>query len=1182
MPIDAYSRFIRLLRGWLRFLPVVILMLFCVLPLTVLAQMDQGTITGMVRDKTGAAIPHAAVTLTSTDTGFVLKTRSDSSGIYSFPPVKVGNYKVSAVAPGFSTTTQENIHVDVQSRLNIALVLVPGRVTQSITVTTAPPALQSQQSSVGQVISTRTINDLPLNSRNWVYAAQLAAGVTPGVGGRGLGTGDFSANGQRPEQNDFILDGIDNNTGAADFLNGSSFVVKPPPDALSEFNVQTSDFSAEFGHSAGAVLNATVKSGTNAIHGDLWEYVRNTALDARDFDALTVPPYHQNQFGATLGAPILRNRLFFFGYAQNNRIVFGQTRTYSVPTALMRQGNFSELLNPDLTSLGKVIKLYEPGSAGTTPLTCNAQANVICSGNIDTVAQRILNDYPLPNVNNGRVFDNYVVTANAVNNTFQWGIRLDANITPRDLAFTRFSYANSPGSYPPPLGPVIDSGPYGADGQIINRGENFVFSETHIFNGTTDNEFRIGYNYGNFRFLQSVFNDQNLAGSLGLGGIPGGSQIGGGLPFGKVGGLSNFGPPQYYPNHKGENIAQLLDNFQKVAGNHTLKFGVAFLNERFPFYSPSGARGVYNYTGYFTSHPGVADTGYGTADFILNQMESATINSATQLDMSRWYRAAYFQDDWRVTRSLTLNLGLRYDHFQPLKEVSGNFANFYSVSQGPGHGIGTLTYPDNQRHTYLAPAFLSILAKNNIPIQYTGVSSIVTPQFANFAPRVGFAYRLNNSTVIRAGFGIFYGGMENFGGSQELENYPFEFNSSFPRANVCKPGNCATNGFLLESGFSKYLAAGLVNSVSKPSFAGSVPSVKTTYTESYNLSVERVLGQNFSLTAAYIGNVGRHLLIEEPRNGPAALIDPRINSITAQPFPTIGGTGVEDYAGASNYNSFQATLQRHYTNGLQFLATYTWAHSLDDAFDQLANAPAEHFRAYNIIGISHDYTNSLFDVRNRFTFNSYYQLPFGRGRRFLNRSTAADLLAGGWAADIQVTAQSGPPFSVTTDLGPAGPNGGTAYAVLVGKPFASGGTPPASNPGITCASSTRNRQHWYNPCAFANPPLAFPGAEVRGSPISTTQITGISALPYLGGRPNTIAGPGIGRMNMSLFKDFHTFREQQLELRADIFNVTNTPAFNYPAVSDNGTNGGEITTPRAIQNLTPDARFFQISAKYIF
>lgn len=344
-----------------RFLGYLVLSVVLVFPAILRAQMDQGTITGVVKDNAGAVVSGADVTLTNTGTGLVLHTTTDSSGIYEFSPIKIGNYSVSASAAGFSSTLQKNLRVDIQERLNVILVLKPGSVSQTVTVSTAPPLLQTQTGSVGQVMETKTINDIPLNGRNAMYVAQLAPGVTQGVGGRGNGTGDFSANGQRPTQNNYILDGIDNNTVAPDFLNGASFVVNPPPDALAEFNVQVSNYSAELGHSAGAVMNTTVKSSTNDIHGDFWEYFRNTALDAKNFNALTIPTYHENQFGATLGLPVIKNKLFFFGYAEANRIVFGNTYTESIPTIKMRSGDFSELLNPALTSQRKAITLYEPG-----------------------------------------------------------------------------------------------------------------------------------------------------------------------------------------------------------------------------------------------------------------------------------------------------------------------------------------------------------------------------------------------------------------------------------------------------------------------------------------------------------------------------------------------------------------------------------------------------------------------------------------------------------------------------------------------------------------------------------------------------------------------------------------------------------------------------------------------------
>lgn len=348
------------------------------------AQVDQGAINGVVKDPSGALIPGAQVTLTNTDTNFVLQGKTDAKGEYSFSPIKIGNYTVSATAPGFETTTQENVRVNIQDRLNIDIALKPGGVQETVMVTGAPPMLQSETASVGQVMDTDTINNTALNGRNWIYIAQLAAGVDPAINnlGRGAGTGDFAANGQRTTQNNFILDGVDNNVDADDLMNGASYNVRPPPDALAEFKIDTSNYSAEFGHAAGAVLDASIKSGSNQIHGDLWEYLRNTKFDAADWDnGGEVPAYHENQFGATLGGPIWKNKLFYFGDAEANRITFGFPDTgLTVPTPLMRVGNFTELFNPALNSSGNSIAVFGTnpangaGSAGYYPLTNTSSA----------------------------------------------------------------------------------------------------------------------------------------------------------------------------------------------------------------------------------------------------------------------------------------------------------------------------------------------------------------------------------------------------------------------------------------------------------------------------------------------------------------------------------------------------------------------------------------------------------------------------------------------------------------------------------------------------------------------------------------------------------------------------------------------------------------------------------------
>jgi hypothetical protein len=375
-----------------------------------------------------------------------------------------------------------------------------------------------------------------------VYIAQLAPGVAVAAGSRGAGGGDFEANGQDAGQNNFIIDGVDNNSTSSDYLSGASYVVRPPPDALAEFKIATSSYSAEYGHSAGAVVSASIKSGTNNIHGDLWEYFRNDVLDARDFSALTIPKYRQNQFGATLGLPILRNKLFLFVDIEANRRVFGETATLTVPTPLMRQGNFSELSNVALTGQSKAIQLYTQG--GTATIQCNGQNNVYCSSQLDPLAMSILNLYPLPNTNAGRTYNNYTVNRNSTDNRVSWDTRLDWNATNADQAFVRFSYVNE-GSYrPPPLGVVLDGGGFSDDGTQNSFGEDFVGSETHVFNANLVNEFRFSYEYSHFAD-ESPEANQNIAASVGLGGIPY-VQGNAGLPLTAISNLSGFGVPGFY------------------------------------------------------------------------------------------------------------------------------------------------------------------------------------------------------------------------------------------------------------------------------------------------------------------------------------------------------------------------------------------------------------------------------------------------------------------------------------------------------------------------------------------------------------------------------------------------------------------------------------------------------------
>lgn len=1174
-----------------------LLMLVCAFAATGLAfgQADQGAITGLVQDTTGAVIPNAQVTLTSTDTGLKLQTQTDGSGNYTFSPIKIGNYTVSATAPGFQVTTQQHAHVDVQQRLEVDLQLKPGSTAQTVTVTSAPPLMQTESGSTGQVLSTKAINETPLNGRNWVYIAQLSAGVAPPSGSRGAGTGDFNANGQRAEQNNFIMDGVDNNNNVVDFLNGASYIVRPPPDALAEFKIQTGAYSAEFGHSAGSVINASIKSGTNQIHGDLWEYIRNDAFDVRQFfdGNNPVSKYRENQFGATLGFPIIKDKLFFFGDVEANRIVFGELHSgQSVPTALMRQGNFSELLNGANNSGGKAITLYEPSTtnAGVTPMSCNGQANVLCPGQIDSVAQHLLSLFPMPNQGApGKTYSNYTDQTNATDNTWQWDARVDWNISSKDQIFGRFSYRHEPGKHPAPLGPILDGGSFGDTGNIINLGENFAGSETHIFTPTLTNEFRFGYNYGHFGYQEFNANNPTAATSLGLGGIPY-NPGNGGLPFFSVSGLSNFGGPQFYASNEYNNVYQILDNVTKVAGNHTLRVGVSFQRIRFSTSQPTQPRGTYNYRGVYTSQVGTPNTGYGVADFLLNDMNSSAISNVFNSDDVRWDRAAYVQDDWKASAKLTLNLGLRYEYAQPYYERHGHQALFYPTSfNTPGAGTGVYLIPDKSRNVPIAPKFLNLLAKDNISLQYSSNPSLVQGQKTNFAPRFGFAYQLNERTVFRGGYGIFFGGLESVGYFPNLgENFPFEFDSNFPSAVSCTAGGaCPTNGFTLETGFTDAINAGLQNSISTPSLRGSDPKEKTPYTQDYNLAVEYALSNNMVATVSYVGDVSRHLQVFPNPNGMLALAPngygPNPNPL--QPFPDFGSISYTSYAGASNYNSLQTKLQSRVSHGLSFLASYTYSHSLDDAPTPLGSTGDGGYRGTNIVPIEDDYASSPFDVRHRVTFNGNYTLPFGRGQRFVNDNRLLDYAIGGWSTSLTFTAQTGEPFTVYSS-NITNPSGASARAIRVSDPFTGGGTPdPSYGSSFTCPTKVRTVQNWYNPCAFRNPEpsnITYSGkVDAKGNKIPNT-VSGPAALAYLGSPRNQVNAPGYDRVNMSLFKSFPTWREQNLQFRADAFNLLNTPAYGEPSNTGIGPNGGQITGARFFQNFTPDSRFFQFALKYNF
>jgi hypothetical protein len=1316
---------------------IALLMLLC--PRFLQAQADQGAIVGLVVDSTGAAIPGAQVTLTNLDTGLVLTAKSNATGDYYFAPIKTGRYTVSASAKGFETTVENNIVVHVQDRLNIPLKLNPGSASETVTVTSAAPLMQTQTAETAVDVDSKFLNDAPLENRNWVFITQEAPGVTPYVG-RGSGNGDFSSNGQHAEQNNYTLDGVDDNVANSDYINGSEYNVAPPPDAISEFKMETSNYSAELGRGHAAVINATTKSGTNEIHGDAWEYVRNTALDALNWNTAPgtkVAPFHMNQFGATLGGPIIKNHLFFFGYLQESRFVNGAVpSTYSVPTPRMRQGDFSELLNPSLTGGSCPTVLYVPNSNtgsytcssnnsqgnGTAP-TGNVQTtntspgpvydgiqftagqNVFAPSQIDPVAQKILQLYPCPNYASpgqanfgkpnggwstgncnstsdtdiGPTGSNYQTALIQDIDPINWGGKLDWNASARDLATFGVNYQHLIETNTSPLGAILDGYPnYGGHNQSF-LGDSFTLSETHTFSPTLINVVTFAFNWGNYSNLQYNYN-RNIAATLGMNGVPVNTSLQeGGLPSVGIGGFTGFGTHGNDPAHEGMNTLQLMDNLTKVVGNHSLKMGFEALPGRWYSTNASQPLGSYSFSGTFTGVSGLkGPSGFGGADFLAlgtlsaggfsdttpysfagyassDNMNSASISTFTYTHFVQKYFAGYIQDDWKVTPKLTVNLGIRYEYFTPKREQSNQLANFvwengYVTSNG-AVGASKMVFPQADAGMKFDPNLLAELAADNVQITYTSNPYLSNFPKANWSPRFGAAYQIDDKTVARIGAGVFMGGFEPGGGAANILNPPFIMNASVPQLPSCTQGDyCESQTAFnntLEGGLGGFQAAGGIEHYATfPAVGEEDPVMHMPYTMNFNLSVQRAFWNQTTATVSYVGNMGRHLVtgINNPDMPLAITIGGEsLNSLT--PAPHLSGQFWMSWTGASSYNALQAVVQKHYTNGLSFLGSYTWGHAFDNTTDLLGGDLGSYKQAA-LIPIKYEWGQSGYDIRQRAVINVDYDLPFGVGRQFLNHPGLLDRVIGGWKTDMEWWGQTGQPFTVGISRisGWQNANGGLANsAIKIANPYSNKLTAPAAdipggNPltqsGITtgtpsntaanvCAAQTRTRARWANPCAFADPlgvvntanstavanlapyatgyfnyyspavgadnAIAAGGYNTNGTtnslyPQGVPYVTGYANVaPFFGSPKNDVSGPGNWRLNASLFKDFRTFREQYLEFRADAFNLLNHPTFANPGMNTViGSNVVQLTQPMSQQNYTIDARTFQLSGKYVF
>jgi hypothetical protein len=819
-------------RGSLAVLAGFVVALLAVTPLR--AQVDTGSVLGTVTDSSGGPIAGAAVTLVNQGTNATLSYTTSGDGTYKFSPVRIGTYTVSVTFQGFQKTEQKDIAVNVDQNVVADFSMKPGSTTETIEVTSTLPILETQDASVGQVIDRRNVDNLPLNGRNFTFLAQLAAGVnTPQADTRGnAGSGAFSANGLRPAQNNYLLDGIDNNSDTVDFLNGTNYVVLPPVDAIQEFKVQTSDFSAEYGRSGAAVLNASIKSGTNSFHGDAWEFFRNDKLDAADFfeNAGGIPKgeLRQNQFGFTAGGPVIvpkvfngKNRLFFFGDYEGLRRVQGTVLTGSVPTVAERASgytNFSDLITgqtgtqSDLLGRSSPIgTIYDPATtravtagavdpvsgltanatgfvrdpfgtcpASTTSFTLGACGlNQIPGGRLDPNAIKLLNLYPTPTT--GSLFSNFANSPKLFEHRNAFDARMDFDANDKNQVFFRFSLADDPQFIPGIFGGVADGGGFQQGDQTANAQQS-ALSYTHTFSPTLVNVVRAGLNYLHTTRVSPSANDlSDIPSQFGIQGVPQQSENGG-LPAFGIGGLQTLGSNAFLPSDEVSSTFQLTDDVTKILGKHTFKMGFEWQHVKFSTLQPPWSRGEFDYNGDFTEIPGVDNGNTGRADFLLTPTLATVpggvnfVGGSSGIDLSnisltdngKNYYGGYFNDDIKVTPKLTVNLGVRYDFFGLVLEHHSNQANF--VPSGAPTGNPMYIIPEGPNASNLSTSFLNLLATDGIALDITNQygKGLGNSQKNNFAPRVGFAYQATPKLVVRGGFGMFYNGFENRGFSPNL------------------------------------------------------------------------------------------------------------------------------------------------------------------------------------------------------------------------------------------------------------------------------------------------------------------------------------------------------------------------------------------------------------------------------
>ncbi len=1066
-----------------RFLLLVPLMVLALHAPSVRGQSTNGQISGTVEDATNSAIPGASVQATNVATRVIYKTTSDASGNYTIPFVPPGAYVVQSSAQGFATLQRSGVAVEVNQNVRIDLALKTGSVTETVSVSSAPASIDTQSSSVATVVDNEKVTQLPLNGRN-VYSLQaLVPGAAPD------NTGRIRFNGVRARANEVLVDGV---TQVPPETRADP--VSPPPiDSIDQFRVATSGYSAEFGSAAGGLINVATKSGTNAVHGTLWEFLRNDVLNTRNYFAPVTqkkPVLRQNQFGAAVGGPVRipylyngRDKTFFFADYEGLRIRNQTVFNVTVPTQAMRMGDFSAFLGAQIGSdaAGNPVyqgEIYDPNSTqilnGQKVRTAFA-GNKILPSSISPIAQKLLSYYPSPT--NGALSSNLQDATSTGSNTNRYDIRIDENISTRNRVFARWSdYRSGPLTSVPFRGASGDFSQ--ALGEQRSLSTSFISTiSPHLFNEARG------------LFLQSKTNNipylgtQNIAASVGIPNITNTA----GLPAIDISSLQQIGGAASgsFLNDNQRTFA-IVDNVTYLHGKHNLKAGTEIRFYRLKIFQPTYYNGYFAFRSAETSAPGTLSsrTGNAFASFLLGTADSTQY---TEVDPGQLVNGEYYsgfaQDDWKITPRLTLNLGLRYEVNSRLADKRGLSSTFDTTTQ-------------------------RVLAGAARPIPPLDLN--------NVGPRLGAAYDIfgDQKSLIRTGFGLFYSPITGAGGNplNGVPKFPYEFTSIATSPDGISPVTTLSAGPVILPQYnvnSPSLGFGANVQIQSPNTAP--------YVYQWNLGVEQAFGHTLVADVSYVGSashkfdIGR-LNYENLNQVPYAVAKQAANTqgttnpVTAnfRPYPNFNYVEpINPRWGNSIYHALELKLEQHFHGGVSYLLSYTWAKYIDngsEAYNSLGGSWAQ-----DVYNIRAERTDSTAEIPQRFVASWVWELPFGRDRHF-HTSGWVDALVGEWEISGLATAQNGQPVDVEQAT-----NTSNTYSLL-------------QRPNLTgdpIFHANRTVQRFFNTSAFS---------------AAAPQSVGTSPR-------NPIRSPGLIDSDMAVSKRWFLFEQDNLEFRMEAFNLSNTPPF---------------------------------------